>query len=142
LKRFERLNENRRKAAINDRLYMAFVDAAIWNFVNVVTGVILLLVARQLNASSSGEPAITLGDFSLFIYYLGYVTEFTAFSGVLMAWFKQAGVALARMITLLQGAPPETLVKQPPSTLESPSRRSQQDESHLLDERCKNLTSL
>jgi ABC-type multidrug transport system fused ATPase/permease subunit len=49
--------------------------------------------------------------FALFIFYLGFTTEFTATTGVLMAWYKQAGVALARMITLLQGAPPLTLVK-------------------------------
>jgi len=50
----------------------------------------------------------------LFIFYLGFTTEFTAMTGVLMAWYKQAGVALARMITLLQGAPPLTLVKHTP----------------------------
>lgn len=114
LQRFARLNESRRKAAITDRLFMAFVESAIWNFMNVVTGIILLLVATQLNISRPGGPRMTLGDFSLFVYYLGYATEFTAMTGVLMAWFKQAGVALARMITLLQGAPPMTLVKHTP----------------------------
>ncbi len=33
---------------------------------------------------------------------------------MLMAWYKQAGVSLARMITLLQGADPITLVKHTP----------------------------
>ena len=75
---------------------------------------ILLLVAASLNASSPGGPAMTLGDFSLFIYYLGYTTQFTAMTGVLIAWYKQAGVALARMITLLQGAEPLSLVKHTP----------------------------
>lgn len=114
LERFARLNETRKKAAIADRLYMAFVDSTIWNFMNVVTGVILLLVAAQLNTTRAGGPQITLGDFSLFVYYLGYATEFTAMTGVLMAWFKQAGVALARMITLLQGAPEMSLVNHTP----------------------------
>lgn len=114
LKRFARLNEERRKAAIKDRLFMAFVDSAIWNFMNIVTGIILLLVAEMLNATGAERPQMTLGDFSLFIYYLGFTTEFTAMTGVLMAWFKQAGVALARMITLLQGAPPMSLVKHTP----------------------------
>lgn len=114
LARFSRLNESRRKAAITDRLYMAFIESAIWNFINVITGVILLLVAQSLNASRPGGPAMTLGDFALFIFYLGFATEFTAMTGVLMAWYKQAGVALARMITLLQGAPPMTLVKHTP----------------------------
>jgi ATP-binding cassette subfamily B protein len=114
LARFTRLNEARRKTAITDRLYMAFIESAMWNFVNVITGVILLLVAQQLNTSRVGGPTITLGDFSLFIYYLGYTTQFTATTGVLMAWYKQAGVALARMITLLQGAAPLSLVKHTP----------------------------
>jgi ATP-binding cassette subfamily B protein len=114
LARFERLNTNRRKAAITDRLYMSFVESTIWNFINVITGVILLLVAQSLNASRPGGPLITLGDFALFIYYLGFTTEFTATLGVLIAWFKQAGVSLARMITLLQGAPPLTLVEHSP----------------------------
>ncbi len=114
LQRFERLNEARRKAAITDRLYMAFVDSAIWNFMSIITGIVLLLVAGMLDTSRPGGPTMTLGDFSLFIYYLGYATEFTAMTGVLIAWFKQAGVALARMITLLQGAPPASLVKHTP----------------------------
>jgi ATP-binding cassette subfamily B protein len=114
LKRFERLNEARRKAAITDRLYLAFVESFIWNFMNIITGIILLLVAQSLNTNRAGGPVLTLGDFSLFIYYLGYATEFTAMTGVMMAWFKQAGVSLARMITLLQGAEPLTLVKHTP----------------------------
>lgn len=114
LARFARLNDSRRKAAIRDRLYMAFVESAVWNFVNIVTGIILLMVAHSLDASAPGGPAMTLGDFALFIYYLGFVTEFTATTGVLIAWYKQAGVALARMITLLQDALPESLVAHRP----------------------------
>jgi ATP-binding cassette, subfamily B, bacterial len=117
LRRFERLNESRRKAAITERLYLAFVDSAIWNFMNVITGVILLLVAQSLStqgAAASGQTVISLGDFSLFIYYLGFTTEFTAMLGVVWAMFKQAGVSLARMITLLQGADPRSLVRHSP----------------------------
>jgi ATP-binding cassette, subfamily B, bacterial len=113
LKRFKRLNEARRKAAIADQLYIAFVSSTIWNFMNVVTGIILLLVATMLN-TTGGKPPLTLGDFSLFTYYLGFTTEFTANTGATWAFFKQAGVALARMITLLQGADPISLVKHSP----------------------------
>jgi ATP-binding cassette subfamily B protein len=117
MRRFVQLNENRRKAAITERLYGAFVESTIWNFMSVITGVILLLVAQSLNAKgaqAAGQPVISLGDFSLFIYYLGFTTEFTAMTGVLWAWSKQAGVALARMITLLQGAEPFSLVRHSP----------------------------
>jgi ATP-binding cassette subfamily B protein len=114
LNRFSVLNENRRKAAIRDRLYMAFVESTIWNFMNVMTGVILLLVVGLLDTTKPGSPGISLGDFALFVYYLGFTTEFTATFGVLTAWYKQAGVSLARMITLLQGASPHSLVKHTP----------------------------
>jgi len=137
LARFSRLNESRRKVAVADRLYLASVESAVWNFINVITGVILLLVAQSLNATRPGGPAMTLGDFALFIFYLGFTTEFTATTGILMAWYKQAGVALARMITLLQGAPPLTLVKHTPVyvTGELPSvPYTPKTEEHRLEE--------
>jgi ATP-binding cassette subfamily B protein len=93
---------------------MAFVETLIWNFVNIITGVILLLVSTSLNASTPGGATMTIGDFSLFIYYLGYFAQFTAMTGVLIAQYKQGGVALARMISLLQGAEPLSLVKHTP----------------------------
>jgi ATP-binding cassette subfamily B protein len=146
LKRFDRLNETRRKAAIIDRLYLAFVESFIWNFMNVITGIILLLVATSLNTNRIGGPVLTLGDFSLFIYYLGYATEFTAMTGVMMAWFKQAGVSLARMITLLQGAEPLSLVKHTPVyvTGELPKIPfTAKTDAHRLDElRADDLTYL
>ncbi len=114
LARFNALNETRGRAAIKDRLYLQVVQSAVWNFLNVITGVILLLTASRLNAANPGGPTLTVGDFSLFIYYLGYVTDFTATFGILIAWYKQAGVALARMITLLQGADPLSLVRHTP----------------------------
>ncbi len=56
LARFTRLNETRRKAAITDKLYLAFVESGIWNFLNIITGVILLLVATSLDASKGNRP--------------------------------------------------------------------------------------
>ncbi len=114
LARFSRLNESRRKAAITERLYMAFFESAIRNLSSLVTGVILLLTVQSLNASRPGGPTMTVGDLSLFVYYLSYTAEFTAWTGMLIAWYKQAGVSLARLIALLQGAPPMTLMKHTP----------------------------
>jgi ATP-binding cassette subfamily B protein len=99
-----------------------------------------------LNTNRIGGPVLTLGDFSLFIYYLGYATEFTAMTGVMMAWFKQAGVSLARMITLLQGAEPLSLVKHTPVyvTGELPKIPfTAKTDAHRLDElRADDLTYL
>jgi ATP-binding cassette subfamily B protein len=51
-----------------------------------------------------------LGDLSLFIYYLGFVADFTQFFGTFLAHYTQTGVAFQRMKDLLQGAHPARLV--------------------------------
>ena len=103
---FRELNVIRRKAAIRDRLFNELFRSIFWNVVNLGTGAILLLAGREMRMGT-----FTVGDLALFQYYLGWVTEFVAMLGALWALYKQAGVSYERMVKLLQGAPPETLVE-------------------------------
>lgn len=137
LARFSRLNESRRKVAIRDSLFNAALNSIIWNFSSIIAGVILLLVTSQLDSRLPGGPKMSLGDFSLFMYYLGFTTELTAVTGMMMAFYKQAGVSLARMIKLLQGGDPMSLVKHTPvfATGELPSIPfSRKTDQHRLDD--------
>jgi ATP-binding cassette subfamily B protein len=106
LARFCRLNDVRRKAVVKDRLFHELFHSIFWNVLNVGTGAILLLAGQSMHADT-----FTVGDFSLFVYYLGWVTEFAAMIGVLWARYQQAGVSLERLNRLLQGAPSEILVE-------------------------------
>jgi ATP-binding cassette subfamily B protein len=56
----------------------------------------------------------TVGDFALFVFYLGWVTEFTGLIGVRWAWYKQVGVSLKRLVALMQDAPPKAVVAHSP----------------------------
>jgi ATP-binding cassette subfamily B protein len=112
ISRFERLNEKRRVAALRDRLLNQLFGSVFWNTVNLGTGIILLL-----SGSSIARGAFTVGDFSLFVYYLGFVTNLVAMVGMAMAQHKQAGVAFERLAALLQGDPPEALVRHVPIRL-------------------------
>jgi ATP-binding cassette subfamily B protein len=109
LKHFRQLNEVRRKAALRDRVFHEVFHAIFWNAINLGTGAILMLSGRAIHAGT-----FTVGDFALFVYYLGFVTEFTGMVGGFWAWYKQVGVSLGRMVKLLQGEPPEELVKHGP----------------------------
>ena len=104
--RFRRLNETRRRAALKDRLFNVLLDSLFRNTVNLGIGAILLLAASEMRAGS-----FTVGDFALFVYYLGFVTDFTALIGVRWAWYKQVGVSFRRLARLMAGAPPERLVE-------------------------------
>jgi ATP-binding cassette subfamily B protein len=109
LKHFRELNEARRKAAVRDRLFHELFHSVFWNAINLGTGAILMLSGQAIR-----DGSFTVGDFALFVFYLGFVTEFTGVIGGFWAWYKQIGVSLGRMTKLLQGEPPETLVKHGP----------------------------
>ena len=109
LRHFRELNEVRRKAAIRDRLFHELFHSVFWNAINLGTGAILLLSGQAIQAGS-----FTVGDFALFVYYLGFVTEFTGMLGGFWAWYKQVGVSLGRMVKLLQGEPADVLVEHGP----------------------------
>ena len=56
----------------------------------------------------------SVGDLALFVYYLSWVTDFSAIIGNKIAWFKRLGISIDRMVFLLQGASPERLVENAP----------------------------
>jgi ATP-binding cassette subfamily B protein len=64
---------------------------------------------------------LTLGDFALFVYYLGFVTEFTQFFGRFLAQYRQTGVSFERMTDLVNGLPPEQIVVHAPLDLTNAS---------------------
>lgn len=103
---FEGLNEKRRQAALKDRLFNETLRSVFINSGNLGTAVILILAAQQIATGS-----FTVGDFALFTLFLGEVTGFLGFIGFMIARYKQAGVAIDRMVRILQGAQPLSLVK-------------------------------
>ncbi|HEY7356269.1 MAG TPA: ABC transporter ATP-binding protein, partial [Ktedonobacterales bacterium] len=131
-----RLNEQRRKAMLADRLATQMLDALTSNTVSVGTGLIMLLAAGSLHSGS-----LTVGDFALFILYLGFIADFTTSLGQFLAHYRQTGVAFARMNVLLGDAPPATLVAHTslhlrgPLPAVSPPARGEADHLDLVEAR-------
>jgi ATP-binding cassette, subfamily B, bacterial len=106
---FSAINEHRREVTIRDRLFTEVLGSVSQNAATVGAGLILLLAAQSLRAGT-----FTVGDFALFILYLQRLTSVTSMFGYFITQYRQAGVSFQRMIALLQGAPPETLVAHSP----------------------------
>jgi ATP-binding cassette subfamily B protein len=106
---FEHLNERRRAAAVKDRLFEEMLRSLFWNAGNIATGIILLIVGGKI-----GSGAFTVGDFALFVFNLGIIAEFTGLLGIVLARYRQIGVAIERMQSVMQDAPPEDLPKHGP----------------------------
>lgn len=105
------MNEKRRKSALRDRLFSELLGAIFLNTTNVGW------YGFDSAYWQSGHVGWTLycRDFALFVFYLGFITDLTGQIGRFFPRLRQAGVAFDRMNGLLQGAPPETLVKQTPT---------------------------
>ncbi|HWI64651.1 MAG TPA: ABC transporter ATP-binding protein [Symbiobacteriaceae bacterium] len=106
---FRRLNDQRRRSMLRDRLLNLVLESISGNSASLGTGLVLLLSARLMEAGT-----FTVGDFALFSYYLTFVSDSTQFVGRWLAHFKQTGVSFDRMDHLMQGAPPERLVRHAP----------------------------
>lgn len=104
LKHFDRINDDRRKVVVKDRLFNTLLGSLFRYAVNLGTGIILILAGQAMSAGT-----FTVGDFSLFVFMLGGISELTTFSGLLVARYKQIGVSVERMGRLMEGAPPEAL---------------------------------
>jgi len=113
--RFRRLNEQRRRAMLADRVATQVLDAITANTVSLGTGLIMLLAASSLRGGS-----LTVGDFALFVLYLDFIADFTSSLGRFLAHYRQTGVAFTRMNVLLGDAPPTALVTHTPLHLRGP----------------------
>ena len=102
-----RLNDERRRLMVRDRVLSTALESVFWNTVNVGTGLILIVGASTIGSANG----LTIGEFALFVYFLGFVTDAGFFVGVFLARVKQAGVSFERMAELLRGAPASRLVR-------------------------------
>jgi len=89
------LNKVRLHATVRDRLLSQSFHSFFWNAATLCTGLILLAAASGLRAGT-----FTVGDFALFVIYVGVLAEFVAVIGDFMMHLKQGAVSLERMTDL------------------------------------------
>jgi len=111
---FQTLNETRRIATLRDLLLNKLLESFSTNAANFGTGVLLIALARAVQTNMGSTASFTVGDFSLFISYLGWMAIVTSMFGNYLARYRQTGISLQRLLELLPGATPETLVAHNP----------------------------
>ncbi|HEV2072063.1 MAG TPA: ABC transporter ATP-binding protein [Thermomicrobiales bacterium] len=106
---FRTINEVRRKATLNDLVFNEILRSLSTNMANIGTGIILLFSAQSIR---SGE--LSVGDFALFVSYLGWLSQVVTMFGFYLNQYRQFGVSVSRMGELLKGVPAENLVEHGP----------------------------
>ena len=109
------LNERRRKSALMDSMLTQMLDSFNMNTGTLATGLILLLAADGMRTG-----AFTVGDFALFVTYVGSVAAAPRWIGRQVARHKQVGVSVTRMEAMVEGSPEGTVVGHNPIYVKSP----------------------
>lgn len=104
--RFTKLNDERKGFMIKDKMFSSFLNLLASNTVSIGTGLILIVSAGDIQ-----NGTISIGDFSLFVYYLAFITESTQFFGVFLASYRQAGISFSRMAQFFSPQTESALVK-------------------------------
>jgi ATP-binding cassette subfamily B protein len=136
---FRQLNEERRVLSLRDRLFNEILNSIFHNATSLGTGVILILAGQSMQAGT-----FTVGDFALFVFYLDFISELTAFTGLLVARYRQIGISVERMQRLMEGAPSEALVEFSPVYMNGKfpavAYPAKTEEDHLLHLRAEGLS--
>lgn len=112
LRRFDAINEERRRLTLRERLFDTILDSLYRNTSTLGTGLVLVLSGQFI---VRGE--FSVGDFSLFVYLLQSVSELSTFAGMLVARYKQLTVSVKRMYRLMEGAALDALIEIAPVNL-------------------------
>ncbi len=106
LDRFDELNAERKRTTLRDVLLSESLNAVFSNIQNIGTGFVLIAAARSL-----GTESFSVGDLSLFVFYLGWTQWMAAEVGRTLMRYRQVGVSLDRLRGLMPDAEPVELVR-------------------------------
>ena len=106
LDRFDDLNAERKRTTLRDVLLSESLNAVFSNTQNIGTGFVLIAAARSL-----GTESFSVGDLSLFVFYLGWTQWMAAEVGRTLMRYRQVAVSLDRLRDLMPDAAPVELVR-------------------------------
>ncbi|MBV7337358.1 ABC transporter ATP-binding protein/permease [Chloroflexi bacterium TSY] len=107
--RFRLLNEQRRTAMLQQHLLNGLLEAFFRNVPILGAGVIMLVAAGAMI-----EGSFTVGDFVLFVFYLGSLNDVVYIVGMTLTEYREAAVAFQRLIETTQELPGAALVHHGP----------------------------
>ena len=106
LDRFDELNAERKRTTLKDVLLSESLNAVFSNIQNIGTGFVLIVAARSL-----GTESFSVGDLSLFVFYLGWTQWMAAEVGRTLMRYRQVAVSLDRLRDIMPDADPVELVR-------------------------------
>lgn len=92
LKRLAALSADRAHASRKNSVFVTSLNSVYDNLVSIGTALLLLLISDKIRNGS-----FSIGSFTLFIFFLGYVSNMTRLFGTTLTSFKSSTIALNRI---------------------------------------------
>lgn len=92
LKRLAVLGEERARAGRRNAVFTTALASIYDNIVNIGIALLLLLLSDKLRNGS-----FSIGSFTLFVFFLGYISNFTRLFGKVLTSFKSSALSLNRI---------------------------------------------
>lgn len=105
-KRFTKLNEERRQAALKDNLFKQWMRSLNQHVLSICTGLILLMCAAEMQAGR-----FSVGDFALFTSYLANIGFSISLFGYMVFQHKRLKVSFDRMRMLFRPGEEDRLIE-------------------------------
>ena len=106
---FAGLNDTRRRIHMRMELFRGILDSLNQSVVTFGIAVMLLLAGTAI-----AQGAFTVGDFALFVSFLGFTTQVPSELGTFYGDFKVQEVSINRLLDLIRPQPPEVLLNPHP----------------------------
>ncbi|WP_153978280.1 ABC transporter ATP-binding protein [Paenibacillus xylanilyticus] len=104
--RFNRLNEDRRQAALRDNLFKQWMRSLNQHVLSICTGLILLMCAAEMRTGQ-----FTVGDFALFTSYLANIGFSISLFGYMVFQHKRLKVSFDRMRKLFRPGEEDCIIE-------------------------------
>ncbi|MEZ4659352.1 MAG: ABC transporter ATP-binding protein [Caldilineaceae bacterium] len=114
IRHFHGINETRRKAEVNERLYHYLSHATSEQVTQLGIGLILLLAGLGIR-----DGSFSVGDFALFMYYIWFITWFFRDCGSFVGDYQTQAVSLRRIEELAQTSVRNALLPDRPMFLDT-----------------------
>jgi ATP-binding cassette subfamily B protein len=103
---FIKLNKDREKFAIKDNMFSQLLATLTENILSIGVGIILLVMAFSVKSGN-----FKLGDFTIFLYYMNFITFFIQSFSESMTRYKQAAVSFKNITEISDVVSGEGLVE-------------------------------
>ncbi|MGN7401973.1 ABC transporter ATP-binding protein [Cytobacillus praedii] len=105
--KYKKLAENEKHFLLRNQMFSSIIDAVSSNTVQLATGLILFFAV----GGSLAAGTLTVGEFSLFVFYIPFINNFMIIFVKILKEYKKTKASIGRLSAFVSGSSSKVLLK-------------------------------